>query len=118
MARITLARAATAIGLAVSYATCEWTRRLSVVVENEGPAALEDVHVFVTGDSAVVGRIDPGERARVRVQPTGDSHVEIGVGSTRGERLVADTYLMRGSTGTVRIVVDGDSVAVVQHAKP
>jgi len=48
-----------------------------VIVKNIGPQPLHDVIVHVTGQSYRIGDVGVGEAPSLRVEPHGQSHVEI-----------------------------------------
>ena len=91
--------------------------RITVTIENGGPATLDSVVVHVTGNRYPIGSLAPGERRSVRVEPTSDSHVEI-EHARAPRRLVLDTYFEPGSRQHVRARIDADSVLSLDIEEP
>jgi hypothetical protein len=104
--------------LIVFYAT---TRGVRVTVENRGPTALRAVIVHVTGNSYPLGDLKPMSSRSVKVNPRGDSHVEIEYTDESGRpvRLNAGGYFESGYHGTVWVGIrDGRIDAVQQNVDP
>ena len=71
---------------------------IRVTVKNTGTKPLNSVVLHVTGASYNLGDIAPGATAKARVNPTGESSLEIEfTGSDgKGKRLDADCYFESG----------------------
>jgi hypothetical protein len=93
------------------------TDGIRVVVRNEGPGAMRDVAVFVTGRTYYLNDIPPGQERSVRVRPKGESHIEIGYIDEAGRsvRLDAGGYFESGYHGTVRVGISGGRVESFQQ---
>jgi len=53
------------------------SRQLYVVVVNASGEALKNVSVSYSGGSMLTGRLEPGEKRRERIRPTGDGDLEV-----------------------------------------
>jgi hypothetical protein len=106
----------TLLWLVFQFSRTEW-RGITVTLENRGPSTLDSVVVHVTGNRYAVGSLAPGQRESVRVQPTGESHVEIEHSRAR-RRLVLDTYLEPGYRQHVRARIVSDSVLSLRITHP
>lgn len=105
--------------MAIGIATIMHPLGIHVVVRNIGDAPMQDVVVHVTGNSYDLGTIGCGEQDRVKVRPSGESHVEISFLNSHGQqrRLVADCYFeSRHYHGTITIDVSGDKLVGVQDS--
>jgi hypothetical protein len=91
-----------------------------VTVRNSQAEALETVSLRVTGNEYQLGDIAPGAATSARVHPTSDSHVVVvtkGV-DARPREVVIDTYLERGSGGTLEIeLLPGGDTKVVDRIR-
>ena len=85
-----------------------------MIVRNEGSTAMTKVSIHVTGESYSIGDLRPSESASVRVNPSGESHVEISYTDNQEvqRRLVADCYFEGGSLyhGKVDITVGDNEI--------
>lgn len=79
---------------------------------NAGAQPLLGVRVLVTGRDYPVGDLAPGETKRLRLSPTGDSHVELALAG--GRRLVVGSYLQPGYRGSLEARVTADAVLTVK----
>jgi hypothetical protein len=108
--------------LIVFYATVYIpTRGVRVTVENHGAATLRAVVVHVTGNSYPLGDLKPMSSRSVKVNPRGESHVEIEYTDESGRpvRLNAGGYFESGYHGTVWVGIrDGRIDAVQQNVDP
>ena len=83
-----------------------------VTIENTGTIPLKSVVLHVTGASYELGNIAPGASEKVRVRPTGESHLEIEFTDPDGQvkRLDAGGYFESGCRGTIQVSIkDGTS---------
>jgi len=80
---------------------------IRVTVENTGSTSLNSVVLHVTGESYDLGDIAPGESATARVNPTGESELEVDFKDTDGQtqRLNAGGYFESGYRGTIRVEI-------------
>jgi hypothetical protein len=81
---------------------------IRVAVENTGTTPLKSVVLHVTGASYELGDIAPGESATARVNPTGESHLEVDFTDADGQtqRLNAGGYFESGYRGSIRVVIN------------
>jgi hypothetical protein len=80
---------------------------------NAGAQPLLGVRVLVTGRDYPIGDLAPGETKRLRLSPTGDSHVELALAG--GRRLVIGSYLQPGYRGSLEARVTADAVLTVRN---
>ena len=80
---------------------------IRVMVENTGSTSLNSVVLHVTGASDNLGDIAPGESATARVNPTGESELEVEFKDTDGQtqRLNAGGYFESGYRGLIRVEI-------------
>ena len=80
---------------------------VQVAVENTGTTPLKSVVLHVTGVSYDLGDIAPGESAKARVNPTGESELEVEFKDTDGQtqRLNAGGYFESGYRGSIRVEI-------------
>ncbi len=85
---------------------------LRVRIENTGATTLRSVVVHVTGNSYPMGDLRPGSFMSLKVEPTGDSSLEIAFQDESGrlKRLSAGRYFGPGYLGTVRVEMDSDRI--------
>ncbi len=96
-----------AIGL---FGLVAYGNRVYVTVRNVGHSDLESVVVDVTGQSYDLGSITAGQTKTTRVEPDGESHVELSVLGNHADRqiLIVDCYFEPdGYWGSVTLDVDG-----------
>lgn len=79
---------------------------------NVGAQPLSGVTVRVTGRDYPIGDLAPGETKRLRLSPTGDSHVELALAG--GRRLIIGSYLQPGYRGSLEARVTADAVLTVK----
>lgn len=91
---------------------------IRVAVHNAGPHTLHNVIVHVTGNHYDIGDLAAKELRVVRVDPTGDSHVEIEF--TDSNRLkhrgVADSYFEPGNRGTITINIRNNAISALDSS--
>jgi hypothetical protein len=105
--------------IAIGFAIRGYSRGVTVVVRNVGDAPMQNVAVHVTGNSYELGTFGSGDEGRVRVKPSGESHVEISFIDANGQqqRLVCDCYFEpRHWHGTITIDVAGGQVVRLQDS--
>ena len=80
---------------------------IRVTVENTGTTPLKSVVLHVTGASYDLGDIAPGESATARVNPTGESELEVELKDTddQTQRLNAGGYFESGYRGSIRVQI-------------
>lgn len=103
----------------VAFAIYRSNTGVMVVITNAGDTPMQDVVVHVTGNAYESGTIAPGAEDRVRVEPSGESHVEISFADENRtqQRLVADCYFEpRHYHGTIKIAISGDEIIEVEDA--
>lgn len=79
-----------------------------VTIENTGTIPLKSVVLHVTGASYELGDIAPGASEKVRVRPTGESHLEIEFTDPDGQVKRLDEgfgYFEPGYRGTIRVSI-------------
>lgn len=84
------------------------SRGVRVAVVNQGPGTLHDAVVHVTGQSYRLEDVAVGAQATVRVEPSGESHVEVAFTDPEGasHRLGVDTYFEAdGYHGTIVVEI-------------
>jgi hypothetical protein len=86
------------------------TSGIEFTLRNLDAARLDSVVVRTTGFSYPLGDLPAGVSRTVRVQSTGESHIEVEHGAKPRLRLVVDTYFERGYSGTVTADVRRDTV--------
>lgn len=97
------------LGLAIALVIgVAWPSRVAVNLTNVGAVTMRSVVVHVTGASHKVGDIAPGETRTVKVNPTGESHVELT--QAGGPRLKIDSYFERNYEGYVDARITSTSV--------
>jgi len=87
-------------------------RGVLVTVRNSDARALRSVSVHVTGRAYVLGDLEPGATRSVRVNPTGESSVEIRFRDDSGKTksLDAGGYIEAGYAGSMEVDVDFERV--------
>lgn len=85
-----------------------WPSRVEVNLTNAGAETMRAVVVHVTGASYEIGDIAPGETRTVKVNPTGESHVEFT--SSGGPRVKIESYFERDYEGYVNARVTSTRV--------
>ena len=90
------------------------TSGVEFTLRNVDAAPLDSVVVHTTGYTYALGDVPAGASRTLRVQATGESHIEIAHGAEPRPRLVVDTYFERGYAGTVTAEVRRDSVVRVE----
>jgi hypothetical protein len=85
---------------------------VSVDLKNVGVEPMRGVVVHVTGASYPVGDLAPSARVRVKVQPRGESHVEIE--HSAGQRFVVDCYFEAGYSGTLSVDLSSTRIVAVR----
>ena len=86
-----------------------------VVITNQQSAPITDVVLYVTGQSIQVGHIDAGESRRVKVSPTGDTHLEFefkDIASKASGRLSHDYYFGPGFYGQIELDIGDGSIGM------
>ena len=80
---------------------------IRIAVQNTGTSPLTSVVLHVTGASYELGAVAPGESATTRVNPVGESHLEVEFTDNDGhtQRLNAGGYFEPGYRGTIRVVI-------------
>ena len=80
-------------------------RGMRVTVINNGPEALSDLVIHVTGSRHQVGRLPVGEARTILVSPKSESGVELTFEDHSGKphRLNAGGYIEPGYRGTIEI---------------
>ena len=116
----TLLQLLTLIG-ALALVIVEWVRADGAGVEftlnNAGPEALGAVIVEVTGRSYGLGDMPSGSSKTVKLNATGDSHIELRF--SNGHRLRIDCYFEPAYTGSIKAKVTAQAViAVDDKIKP
>jgi hypothetical protein len=89
-----------------------WPRGVKAVVRNAGTAAMQDVHVVVTGHTYTLGDIQPKEIRSVRVKPTGESRITIRYTDASGtsKHVDVDCYIESGYAGSISVDVANGAV--------
>ena len=90
------------------------TSGIDFTLRNRDAARLESVIVHTTGFTYPLGDVPAGASRTVRVQSTGESHIEVEHGARPRLRLVVETYFERGYSGTVTAEVRRDTVVRVE----
>jgi hypothetical protein len=101
----------------VPIASCTRDRGTNVILMNQSSDALHSVVVHVTGNSYSVGELEPDKAKSVKVNPTGESHIEIehvGIDGT-AKRLYADCYIEKGYGGSIEINMTADAITKLNH---
>ena len=94
----------------ISVVAIQFRSGIRVTVENTGSMPLKSVVLQVTGASYRFGDIAPGTSATARVNPTGESHLEIEFTDAAGmvQLLDGGGYFESGYRGTIRLsIADG-----------
>ena len=84
-----------------------------VSIHNAGAQSINDVRVYVTGREYLLGQIGNGETKKCRVQPKGESEIELRFKKTNGSEVhhVIDCYLESNYRGSVDVDLDdGDTI--------
>ena len=100
------------LGLALAIAQLRGPGVLFTLV-NAGTEPLPRVTVHVTGRSYSLGAIGPGGSRSVKLNPTGESHIELGLPDAR--RLRIDCYFENGYRGTIRAEVTPQGAVSVRN---
>ena len=104
----------------VAGALAYWHYTVGVFVEitNHQLTPITDVVLHVTGQSIQVGQIDAGQSRRVKVIPSGDSHLEFEFKDRAwgaSGRLNHDCYFGTGSSGLIRLVIDEGGIGMTDN---
>lgn len=86
---------------------------VTVTVRNEGISPLVDFQVHVTGKTYDLGNIASGSTQKCKVNPTGESHIELSYQLPDGttQRHAVDCYFESGYRGAVEAEIqDGDLI--------
>jgi hypothetical protein len=85
---------------------------IQVTIQNTGATAMRSVVLHVTGVSYEIGDIPPGASAVARVNPTGESGLEIEFTDSEGkvQRLNAGGYFESGYRGTIRVSIKDGTI--------
>src|SRR5947209_4261248 len=85
---------------------------IRITIQNTGSADLRLVVLYVTGREYPLGDIAPGASAHATVNPTSESHLEIGFTDAGGQpkRLNAGGYFESGYRGTIRISIKDGTI--------
>ena len=100
-----------ALALLIVY----WVTRVGGVeftLNNAGAEPLRGVIVEVTGRSYKLGDLPPGSSKTVKLNATGDSHIELRF--LNGRRLTIDCYFGPGSGGSIKAKVTSQAVVAVE----
>lgn len=81
-------------------------------LSNVGITAMESVTVQVIGRSYPLGDLAPGSSKSIKVDPTGESHIELVFSGTR--RLTIDCYVESGYKGKITAEVTPEKVVSVK----
>lgn len=102
---------------AVVWLQIRGIRGVDVTVRNGGPSPLKNVVVQVTGNDHSIGDLAVGESRTVRVEPKGESHVELTFVDQRGQeqRLIVGGYFERGYQGTIEVELEHDVIKRNEH---
>ena len=95
----------------ISVAGCD-DRPGEVVIVNESSADIEDGTVSICGECAVVGRLSAGASKRLRIQPSCESHFDVSVNLSNGDKRSAQVgYVAPGLSMRDEIVVGNDDIS-------
>lgn len=88
-----------------------------VTVQNAGTTPLKSVVLHVTGATYALDDIAPGESATMRVNPTGESHLEVEFTDIDGQtqRLNAGGYFESGYRGSIRVEIDDGQISEIDE---
>jgi hypothetical protein len=88
---------------------------LTAEITNTGVTPMRSIAVHVTGRSYPLGDLRPGESRRVRVDPAGESHLELAYTDPTGapQSLTADCYFESGYRGQITVDVTNGKVTRV-----
>lgn len=98
--------------LAAFFIAAELSGGVTFTLTNVGTATLESVTVPVTGKSYSLGDLAPGSSKSIKVNPTGDSHIELVFADSR--RLTIDCYIQPAYRGTITAEVTPTRVVSVK----
>lgn len=104
----------TLIGFALLLSSC--AGGTTVELANRSPQAVEHVSVKFTGGATPPQSIQPGGETTVRLNPTGESHLEIFYQSTSGtQTCLVDTYLEPEYRAAFRVELQESSCRVTHE---
>ena len=94
---------------------CERKGNISIIVKNVGDSPLDSAVVLVTGNSYKLGKIFPGDSVTTKVNPHGESHLEIDFKNAKNEKkhFVVGSYFETGYSGFMNIRLNADSIVSV-----
>jgi hypothetical protein len=89
-----------------------------VTIENTGATPIRSVVLHVTGASYALADIAPKSSTEVRVEPRGESHLEIEFTDPNGKprRLDAGGYFESGYRGTIRLSIKDGAIEKNEQA--
>ena len=92
-----------------------WTSGVRVTVVNIGHTPMRDIQLIVTGNRYALGNLGAGESRSIRVQPMGESHLEIDYSNSQSNNshLVVDCYMEGGYRGSLKVEVDEGKIEKV-----
>lgn len=95
-----------AVGIA-SIVFALWPRGVEVIVTNVGTSVMRDLRVVVTGKTYELGELQPNARHRLRVNPTGESHIvlEYTDPSAAPRAVTVDCYFEPNDYGSIAVDV-------------
>lgn len=116
--RLTVALVSIALALVViSVVLAYWHHAVGVfvVITNRQSTPITDVVLHVTGQSIEVGQVDAGQSRRVKVSPTGDSHLEFEFNDRpygASGRLTHECYIGPGYHGQIELGIDQGGIGM------
>lgn len=94
---------------------CRNESDISVTVVNADSLKMDSVRVTVTGNSYLLGTLQPGDSVSTKVHPKGESQLEIFMQNPEvGKKsYIVGTYFETGYSGYYRVIINTDSIISV-----
>lgn len=84
------------------------TRGVEVVITNDGSRSINNLAIRFTGGTESVAELAPRTTHKVRINPNGESHLEIEFLDSQGvsHREILDVYLEQNYQGRITVWID------------
>lgn len=82
---------------------------IELSITNRGAVTIDSLRIFVTGNTYVIERLNPGNQESILLHVTGESHVEL-THSGLSDTLVVDSYFEPGYRGFIDLDITEDAI--------